>query len=145
MYEPGSTNWKKQREAISYTSSSLKTEGKHSWQYGRFVMRGKIDINTGLWPAWWTLSVACGWPAGGEIDIMEFYRGKLLAKLACMRADGKPQWFSNTFYTDSLGKNKWANQFHVWQMDWNENFIILLPDGKVLNKVPLDALVNRNG
>ncbi len=62
------------------------------------------------------------WPAGGEIDIMEFYRGKLLAKLACMRADGKPQWFSNTFYTDSLGKNKWANQFHVWQMGLERKF-----------------------
>ena len=51
-YEAGSNNWKKNRGQITYTSSSINTSGKFSWQYGRFVMRGRINISKGLWPAW---------------------------------------------------------------------------------------------
>ena len=45
-----------------YTSSSLMTRGLHSWQYGRFEMRARIDTRAGLWPAFWTLGVSGAWP-----------------------------------------------------------------------------------
>ena len=57
-----------------YTSSSLTTTGLHAWQYGLFEMRGKVDVRAGSWPAWWTLGTHNGWPKGGEVDIMEYYR-----------------------------------------------------------------------
>ena len=76
LYKAGSENWKQKRSQILYTSSSINTSHQHSWQYGRFVMRGRIDISSGLWPAWWTLGVNGLWPANGEIDIMEYYRKK---------------------------------------------------------------------
>jgi beta-glucanase (GH16 family) len=74
-YDPASDDWRKNREYADYTSASMMTSGKQSWQYGRFEMRGRIDTGAGLWPAFWTLGVAGGWPDGGEIDIMEYYRG----------------------------------------------------------------------
>jgi beta-glucanase (GH16 family) len=144
-YVKGSTNWRTNRENIQYTASSINTSGKHSWKFGRFVMRGKIDISAGLWPAWWTLGVAGRWPANGEIDIMEYYRGKMLANVASIGADRKPKWFSNTFSTDSLGGKKWGSVFHVWRMDWDEKFISLFLDDGLLIKVELDKLVNQDG
>jgi len=145
QYVEGSRDWRKSRKEISYTSASLNTRQKHSWQYGRFVMRGKIDIRTGLWPAWWTLGVAGRWPANGEIDIMEYYRKKLLANIACLGGNGRPEWFSNTFPIDSLGGQAWASKFHVWRMDWDKENISLFVDDQLLNKVSLTKLVNKDG
>ena len=144
-FEAGSRDWKKNRQHIEYTSSSINTSGKHSWKYGRFVMRGKIDISPGLWPAWWTLGTKGRWPANGEIDIMEYYKKKMLANIACMGNERKTQWFSNTFSTDSLGGKAWASKFHIWRMDWDENAIALYLDNHLLNMVELSRLENKDG
>lgn len=144
-YEAGSNSWRKNRKEINYTSSCLITAGKKSWQYGRFEMRGRIDVSDGIWPAWWTLGIDKRWPANGEIDIMEYYRGKLLANIACLGKDGKPEWFSNTFPVDSMGGAAWSSQFHVWRMDWTKQFIALYVDDVLLNKVRMEELVNKDG
>lgn len=143
-YEAGSKSWRKNRPEINYTSSCLITAGKKAWKYGRFEMRGRIDISDGIWPAWWTLGIEKGWPANGEIDIMEYYRGKLLANIACLGKDGKPEWHSNTFPVDSMGGTNWSSKFHVWRMDWTEDFIALYVDDVLLNKVRVDSLVNKD-
>jgi beta-glucanase (GH16 family) len=145
LYVANSTDWRKKRQQIEYTSSSINTRGKRSWQYGRFVMRCRIAISSGLWPAWWTLGVAGRWPANGEIDIMEYYQKKLLANIACMGPDKKAEWYSNRFSTDSLGGKEWASQFHTWRMDWDENAIALYLDDHRLNKVEVSKLVNKDG
>ena len=144
-YQEGSNDWRRKQKNIEYTSSCLLTRGKKTWQYGRFELRVRIDISPGMWPAWWTLGVEKGWPGNGEIDIMEYYRGKLLANIACLGPNQKPEWFSNTFQVDSLGGTNWSKQFHVWRMDWTEEFIALYCDNQLLNKVTLDQVVNKNG
>lgn len=141
----GSDDWKKNRKQAEYTSSSIKTQGLHSWLYGRFVMRGKIDIRNGVWPAWWTLGIKGTWPATGEIDIMEYYRKKLLANIAYMGEGKKDAWFSVEKNIDSLGGKAWADKFHIWRMDWDENSIALYVDDQLLNKVDMNKLVNQNG
>lgn len=145
FYKSGSTNWRTNRENIEYTSACLISKGKQSWKYGRFEMRARIDISKGMWPAWWTLGVEKPWPANGEIDIMEYYRGKLLANVACLGNNKKPEWFSNTFSTDSLGASYWSGRFHTWRMDWTEEYIALYLDDQLLNKVNLDKLENKDG
>ncbi len=144
-YEAGSKDWRKSNPSIPYTSSCIRTKGKHRWLYGRFEIRAKIDISAGIWPAWWTLGIDKGWPGNGEIDIMEYYRGKLLANIACLGVDKKAEWHSNTFSTDSLGGQQWANAFHVWRMDWTKEHISLYLDEQLLIKVPLDKLTNKDG
>ena len=145
-YAAGSEDWRKNKQVVEYTSASMNTSRKHSWQYGRFVMRGRIDISAGLWPAWWTLGVKGQWPSNGEIDIMEYYQNKLLANIACGTANAyKAEWFSKTYRIDSLGGKKWADAFHIWRMDWDEYTISLYMDDQLLNKVELEMLVNKDG
>ena len=146
VYKAGSSNWKAKRQNIEYTSSSINTGGKKFWKYGRFIMRGKIDISNGLWPAWWTLGVAGRWPSNGEIDIMEYYRDRILANIACgTSVQNKAQWYSNTRSADSLGGTAWSSQFHVWRMDWDEKAIALYMDDLLMNKVELSKLANKDG
>jgi beta-glucanase (GH16 family) len=144
-YVANHTDWRKNRRAIEYTSSCLLTAGKASWLYGRFELRARIDIRNGIWPAWWTLGVDKPWPGNGEIDIMEYYRGKLLANIACLGSNSRPEWYSNTFSMDSLGGSKWSSQFHVWRMDWTANYIALYVDDVLLNKVKVEVLMNKDG
>lgn len=145
-YIAGSTNWKTNREFIEYTAASMNTRGLLSWQYGRMVMRARIDIQMGVWPAFWTLGVDKPWPSNGEIDIMEFYRGMLLANIATgTAAPYKAKWFSKTIPVKDLGGKKWARKFHIWRMDWDETAISLYMDDVLLNQVELKDLVNQDG
>ncbi len=144
-YLNGSKDWRKERKMINYTSSCMITAGKETWKYGRFEMSARIDISEGLWPAWWTLGIEKRWPANGEIDIMEYYKGKLLANIACAGKNGKPEWHSNTFPVDSMGGTTWSAKFHIWRMDWTEDFIALYVDNNLLNKVKVDSLENKDG
>jgi beta-glucanase (GH16 family) len=145
LYIAGSNDWRKKRPAINYSAACLITRGKQQWLYGRFEMRARIDISSGIWPAWWTLGIDKGWPGNGEIDIMEYYRGKLLANIACLGNNRKAEWYSKTFPVDSMGGTIWANQFHEWRMDWTEAFIALYCDNVLLNKVDVALLNNKDG
>ncbi|MFC3559229.1 glycoside hydrolase family 16 protein [Pedobacter jamesrossensis] len=140
-----SHHWRKKPQNIEYTSACLITKGLHSWQYGKFEMRAQIDISSGLWPAFWTLGNSGHWPANGEIDIMEYYKGKLLANIASLGANKKPKWFSKTKFTEELGGKEWASKFHIWRMDWDSEAIRLYVDDILLNKANLSELKNDDG
>lgn len=145
-YEAGSPAWQRNREAAEYSSASLITKGLHSWQYGRFEMRGRIDTRAGSWPAFWTLGTAGPWPHNGEIDIMEYYRGMLLANVAW--GGGRPFeaiWADTRKPIESFNDPAWASRFHVWRMDWNDRAIVLSMDGAALNTVELSRTVNQDG
>ena len=145
-YDANSQDWKKNRPTIEYTSSSLKTAGLHSWKYGRFEMRARIDTRPGLWPAWWTLGIEGEWPRNGEIDIMEFYRGMLLANIAWgSETRFKGVWRDLKKPIETFEDRRWSKKFHVWRMDWDEKAIRLYIDGELLNFVDLSETVNRDG
>ena len=94
-YTEGSNDWRKSHKTIDYTSACITTKGKHQWLYGRWEMRGRIDIRKGLWPAWWSLGLKKEWPGNGEIDMMEYYRDSLLANIATgTNQPYKAYWYS---------------------------------------------------
>jgi len=141
----GSRDWKKNQAYIYYTSSSINTKGLKDWLYGRFELRAKIDVQPGCWPAWWMLGTADGWPDNGEIDIMEYYRGKVLANYAvATEKQYSPLWFSKTVPVAAYGKG-WADSFHTWRMDWDEQGIGIFLDDSLLNYQPQSNLYNRKG
>ncbi len=62
-------------ENASYTSASLTTQGSFAFTYGKVEIRARVPAGRGTWPALWTLGTnitTAGWPACGEIDLMEF-------------------------------------------------------------------------
>jgi len=145
-YQAGSTDWKRNRQYAEYTSSSLNTSGQHSWQFGRFEMRGRIDTRAGMWPAWWTLGNSGEWPSNGEIDIMEFYNGRVLANVACGTSTRyTAKWDSVTKAITSFNDAQWSSKFHVWRMDWDDTKIDLYLDDVLMNTTNLADMLNPNG
>ncbi len=112
-----------------YTSAAISSIGLKSWKYGRFEMRARIDARKGSWPAWWTTGVSGGWPAGGEIDMLEYYTDQVLFNVM----DGAQRWTSPRLSTNSLGGAEWSSQFHSWIMEWDSTRIDLSLDGNLVN------------
>ena len=141
-YRLGSQDWRRKNEYAEYTSACLKTMRLHQWTYGRFEMRGRIDTRAGMWPAFWMLGSARGWPGCGEIDIMEYYRGMLLAN-ACWASERR--WSA---VWDDVRKpitefdEDWSSRFHIWRMDWDESDIKLYVDDELLNMIDLNKTIN---
>lgn len=144
-YKAGHADWRKNRQWISYTSACLITRNKYQWQYGRFELRARIPIEPGMWPAWWCLGTRGPWPECGEIDMMEYYRDTLLANILCRGTNGTNEWYTTRTAVEKLGGKEWAQKFHTWRMDWNEEYITLFVDDSLLNKVPVSKLINKDG
>jgi len=65
---------KEEYKGFHYTSARLVTRQKGDWLYGRVEVKAKLPDGRGMWPAIWMLPTDWaygGWPASGEIDIME--------------------------------------------------------------------------
>lgn len=147
-YEAGSSDWKKNREYVSYTSASIHTRGKKSFRYGRFEIRAKIPAVTGAWPAIWTLGDWGEWPTNGEIDIMEYYGDGILANAAWGSATRWQGVWDSSKKPMSYFKGKdsdWANKYHTWVMDWTPEFIKIYLDGELLNTIETAKTLNNDG
>lgn len=148
-YKQGSKSWRENREYVEYTSSSINTRGKKEFQYGRFEVRARIPVVSGSWPAIWTLGTSQRWPSCGEIDVMEYYQiggeSHILANAAWGNKKGSsPKWNSAKIpFSRFIEKDTdWKNKFHVWRMDWDQEFIRLYLDDELLNEIPLSSTVN---
>lgn len=66
--------YKESYSGNSYTSARILTKDKFSFKYGKIEVRAKLPVGAGVWPAIWMLGSnisTAGWPACGEVDIME--------------------------------------------------------------------------
>jgi beta-glucanase (GH16 family) len=116
----------------AYTSGKVTTEGLFAQTYGRWEARMKLPAGTGLWPAFWMLGVenGCGgWPACGEIDIME-NRGRL-PKVASSALHG-PGYSGNTplvhGYQVTGAIPDFTADFHVFACEWDAESIRFIVD-----------------
>jgi beta-glucanase (GH16 family) len=150
-YDASSTDWRKNREFAEYTSSSINTRGKFEFQYGIMEVRAKIDTASGMWPAIWTLGISRPWPANGEIDIMEYYQvdgvPTILANAAWAHANLRAAWDEVKIpFAKFLEKDpQWSSKFHIWKIDWNEEYIRIFLDDELLNEIDLSQTVNPDG
>ncbi|MFW5870040.1 MAG: glycoside hydrolase family 16 protein [Candidatus Sumerlaeota bacterium] len=142
-YDEESDLWKKKRKTAHYTSACVITKGLHSWKYGRFEFRARFKTEQGLWPAIWFLGVEGEWPSRGEIDLMEYYRGTLLANAFWGREE---RWKTAGDVTKTpisdFGDPKWGEKFHTWRMDWDKDSIQLYVDDQLLNTIDLAKTIN---
>lgn len=150
LYEEGSRDWRKSRQAIECTSAALESRGKFEFCFGRVEVRARIPLAKGSWPAIWTLGTQGEWPSNGEIDIMEFYRRQgepvIMANAAwASEQRWNARWQSvATPLTHFLGLDPdWGSEFHVWRMDWTEDYIRLYLDDELLNEIDLSKTINQ--
>lgn len=148
-FRKNSSRWPENIEKIHYTSASVNTAEKKEFLYGRVEVRAKIPTAGGAWPAIWLLGRGMDWPSNGEIDMMEYYRRQgvphILAN-ACWGTD-KPwtaKWNSKAIpFTHFTNRDsQWADKFHVWRMDWDEQSIRLYLDDELLNEISQAEAVN---
>jgi len=143
------SDWRRSRPYARYSSGSINTAGKFSFQYGRLEVRARIPAVCGAWPAIWTLGEQMEWPSNGECDVMEFYlvNGKphILAN-AAWGSDRRYQaiWNSRRIpYSHFLELDPdWGEKFHTWVMDWTADYIRIYLDGELLNDIDLATTVN---
>jgi len=123
---------------VKYTSASLLTRRKanENWLYGRIEARAKLPQGKGVWPAFWMLGTTGRWPAGGEIDIMEFLGrepNKILGTLHFAGPDGRHAHNGGELTTD-----KPYDDFHIYAVEWYPDRIDFFFDTTKYHTVQLD-------
>lgn len=121
---------KEEYKGSKYTSARILTKNKFSFKYGKVEIRAKQPSGGGVWPALWMLGVnrdKVGWPACGEIDIMEYAgnrRNKITAALhhpnhSGGNPDGGFQMISNA-----------ETEFHIYILEWTPTEIKIFVDNQ---------------
>lgn len=108
----------------SYTSARLLTKDKLDWTYGRFEARIQVPAGVGLWPAFWMLGTditTVGWPACGEIDIMEFVGREPKEILGTIHGSGYSG--GNGFTGSYTFAEDVSDHFHNFAIEWEPEVI----------------------
>ena len=103
-----------------YTSARLNS--LFSFTYGKIEVRAKLPYGQGTWPAIWMLGSnieTVGWPACGEIDIMEHW-GHEPEKISS--ATHTPSCYGGctdvTVGTTTI--TDYSTEFHVYAVEWTK-------------------------
>jgi beta-glucanase (GH16 family) len=114
-----------------YTSGRINTRGLFEHTHGRFEARIRLPIGQGIWPAFWLLGAdfeEVGWPACGEIDIME-YRGQEPRILhGSLHGPGYSGGQAITTRFELPGETGFNADFHVFAVEWEGGRITWLVD-----------------
>lgn len=117
-------------------SGRIKAKESTGWKFGIMEARIKLPKGKGTWPAFWMMPSKVDWnkepwPKCGEIDIME-------------EVGANPNYTSSSIHCESynhmLGTQKTAERltpgaeddFHVYRLEWTENYIKTYVDGTPL-------------
>ena len=117
-------------------SGRIKAKESTGWKFGIMEARIKLPKGKGTWPAFWMMPCKVdwaneGWPKCGEIDIME-------------EVGANANYTSSSIhcasYNHTIGTQKTAERytagaeddFHVYRLEWTENYIKTYVDGKPL-------------
>ena len=123
---------------MNYTSARLKTQCKKSWKYGKVEARIKLPSFQGSWPAFWMLGdyiQRVGWPACGEIDIMEHINTSPLVH-------GTIHWFANQYATYGGDTTADVTQYHIYSVEWDEFGITWKLDGSTYHQANTTDYIN---
>ncbi len=120
-----------------YTSGRINTWGFFEQERGRFEARIKLPVGQGIWPAFWLLGSnfdQVGWPACGEIDILE-YRGQE-PSIVHGSLHG-PGYSGGSAVTGSytLPSGGFNDDFHVFAIEWDATSISWFVDDQLYQTV----------
>ena len=119
--------------AARYTSARINSRARFEFAYGRVEARIRVPRGRGLLPAFWALGSnldRVGWPASGEIDVMEVNGSepfKLHGSLHGPRRGHKSYVLDATRPTPG----PLASGFHAYGISWSPGRIVFRLDGEV--------------
>ncbi len=124
----------------AYTSARMKTQGLKTFKFGRIEARMKLPAFLGAWPAFWMLGAnlpQVGWPASGEIDIMEHINDE-------QKVYGTIHWQDNNGQYAQYGGNLATSvtDWHVYAVEWDTNAIRWYVDGTKYHEANIANGVN---
>lgn len=119
---------------FNYSSGRITTQNKKTFTFGRIDIRAKLPVGKGIWPALWMLGSnisTAGWPACGEIDIMELigtYPGRTHGTMHWKPVNGTNTSKGAAY---NLPAGNFSQQFHVFSIIWTQDTIKWLVDDHV--------------
>lgn len=119
--------WSGGEPLTSYYSARLKTQNSFSQYQGTFEARIKLNPCAGLWPAWWMVGQnisQVGWPACGEVDMMENYGNRFVQ--TSVHTPNQTDTGILTKYRAITLDNGW----HVWRVVWDNVGFRFYQDGR---------------
>ena len=122
------------KKGDQYFSGKINSKDKIEFQYGEIEVRAKLPKGKGIWPAVWMLGhdiSEVGWPASGEIDIME-YVGREPQKV--FTSLHTPASHGNTINTKKVVVEDIEEGYHLYKAVWTKDFIEFFIDGKAIYK-----------
>lgn len=125
---------KETKENSAFTSARLVSKGKGDFLYGRIEAKARLPKGKGTWPAIWMLPTDWeygGWPASGEIDIMEHVG----YDQGIVHITVHTEAFNHKNGTQ-VGKNRMVEHvseaYHTYRVDWTPYAIRGYIDNKLL-------------
>lgn len=119
----------------NYTSARLLSKDKFSFKYGKIEARAKLPVGVGTWPAIWMLGSNInnvGWPACGEIDIMEHKGSQLNTIYGTLHYTGHSGGNANGATTVIANA---TTEFHKYKAEWDANTIKIFVDDVLFHTV----------
>jgi beta-glucanase (GH16 family) len=113
------------------SSARLTTRGLVSFQYGRIAARMKVPSAAGTWPAFWMLGTdidTVGWPACGEIDVMEHVGSDPTAVHGTVHGTGYAGIGHGVGHRFDTGSPQ-SDDFHTYSVDWKPGSVSWRFDG----------------
>ena len=134
---------KENYEGQKYTSARMLTKGKFAFKYGTVEARIALPTGKGIWPAFWMLGEnfdTVGWPACGEIDIIEAVNSE-------NKIYGTNHWANGSEYatygnnTGDYRNQKFEldiTQFHTYKFTWDEKYIRMFVDDFMYHEILIE-------
>jgi beta-glucanase (GH16 family) len=132
-----------ERSGSTFTSARLKTQGLAVARYGTIESRIRVPFGQGIWPAFWMLGTnitTAGWPACGEIDIMENIGREPSINHGSAHGPGYSGGNAVTaLYTLPAGA-RFSDDFHIFAIQWAPGTVTFFVDGTAYKTVTSASL-----
>ncbi len=115
-----------------YSSGRIRTKHRADWTFCRVEVKAKLPTGRGIWPAIWMLPTRDkygGWAASGEIDIMELVGHEPNTVHGTLHYGSKWPKNVHTGKPYVLAQGTFADDFHVFAMEWEHGVIRWYVDG----------------